>query len=703
MRYFIKTFGCQMNASDSERVAGFLEARGLKPAKNINAADLVILNTCGIRQMAEDRAYGFVHNLRKSNSEIRIIITGCLANRKDVQRRLKDKVDLFFPINEFEKFGNWIIKNLLKIENCKLKIPAQPDNINCSDYLSISPKYSEAKSAYVPVMTGCNNFCSYCVVPYARGREVSRPEDEIISEIDSLAKNGYKEITLLGQNVNSYNYYRPQGSALADPWGLSGPNVSFPNLLNFLAQSYPKINFKFLTSHPKDFSDELIAVIAENKNISREIHLPVQAGSDKIIRVMNRPYTRKKYLDLIKKIQKKIPGASFTTDVIVGFPGETEKDFQETIKVFEQVKYNEAYINKYSPRPGTAAEKLGDPIAWSEKKRREKILREIVSGQSAPKLKRESGLSAPDKIIVILGPTSSGKSDIAIALAKKFNGEIISADSRQVYRGLDIGTGKVRGAWSVERGAFISEGVPHYAIDIVSPRTDFNAAKFKTYADKIITDIIKRGKTPILCGGTGFWIKAIVDNVSYPEVKPDWELRNQLRNKTAEELFSQLEKLDPARAKTIDAKNPVRLIRAIEICQTIGKVPRLDKSEMLSPVPEIASLQIGIALPKEKLYERIRKRLQQRFAAGMIEEVKNLHEKNKLSWKKIGSFGLGYFWIPKFLKSEIGTKEELFEKIYQAEKDYAKRQMTWFKKDQRIKWLEKYSEIEKEIKKFIEL
>jgi tRNA-2-methylthio-N6-dimethylallyladenosine synthase len=378
-----------MNVSDSERIAGFLEARKFKLADDIKKADLVVFNTCGVRQMAEDRVYGQIHNLKKQGTRSKkqnlIILTGCLANRKDVQRRLKDKVDLFFPINDFKKFENWLIENLLKIAcptvpaagrrvNCKLKIPAQKNNLPICNYLSIKPKYSNIRTAYVPVMTGCNNFCSYCVVPYARGREISRPAEEIIKEIKNLAKKGCKEIILLGQNVNSYRFIDKSSSAdEAD----KSP-INFPILLNLLAKSYSITHFKFLTSHPKDFSNDLINVIARNKNISREIHLPIQSGSDKILKLMNRPYTQKKYLGLIQKIKKNIPEAIFTTDVIVGFPGETKKDFAETCKIFKYVKYNEAYINKYSPRPGTAALNLGDPIAWEEKKRREKILREII-------------------------------------------------------------------------------------------------------------------------------------------------------------------------------------------------------------------------------------------------------------------------------------------------------------------------------------
>lgn len=318
-----------------------------------------------------------------------------------------------------------------------------------------------------------------------------------------------------------------------------------------------------------------------------------------------------------------------------------------------------------------------------------------------------------NKIIVVLGPTSSGKSDVAIKLAQKFGGEIIGADSRQIYRGMDVGSGKeprdkskVKSQKSKMQfknkkfNTYLSQGVVHYGIDIVNPRTNYNAAKFKKYADKIIADILKRRKIPIICGGTGFWIKALVDNVVYPEVKPDWLLRNLLCNKSAEDLFKMLRKLDPGRAKTIDAKNPVRLIRAIEICKTLGKVPPLSKSQKLKAKSYIF-LQIGISLTKNKLYKNINLRLQKRFKAGMIEEVKKLHFKDKISWKRLESFGLGYKLIPQYLKGELSSEKELFEKIYLAEKNYAKRQMTWFQKDKRIIWLKNYSEIEKEVRKFL--
>ncbi len=325
-------------------------------------------------------------------------------------------------------------------------------------------------------------------------------------------------------------------------------------------------------------------------------------------------------------------------------------------------------------------------------------------------------LRGKNKIIVILGPTSSGKSGVAISLARKFNGEIISADSRQIYRGMNIGTGKVPRDKKQEtrnKDLFFSEGVRHHLLDIVNPKTDFNVSKFKLKAEKAIEDILKRGKVPIICGGTGFWIKALVDDVTFPEVKPNQELRRKLEVLSTENLFKKLLKLDSERAKNIDAKNKVRLIRAIEICKAIGKVPTM-KHKTCNMQHNF--LQIGLDLPKEKLHKNIEQRLKTRFKKGMIREVENLHFQSGVSWKRLEMFGLEYRYISQYLQGKF-SKEEIYpvkfreadakafnrmkEKLFQESKDYAKRQMTWFRKDSRILWLKNYSAIEKATQKFL--
>jgi tRNA-2-methylthio-N6-dimethylallyladenosine synthase len=385
MKYYIKTFGCQMNISDSERIAGFLELHKFKPAKDINSADLVVFNTCGVRQMAEDRVYGQIHNLAYRRSRIvdrKIILTGCLANRKDVRGRLKDKVDLFCEIKEFpEKISNFqfqvsnqaIISNDLiskKNNNSKLNISKfnQNSKFKIRNYLNIQPKYSTPYSAYVPIMTGCNNFCSYCVVPYARGREVSRPMENIIKEVKALVKNGYGEIFLLGQNVNSYK----------------DKKTNFSKLLKKINAITGNFWIHFLSNHPKDVTDEMIETAAKCEKVCECFHLPIQSGSNEILRKMNRKYTAKQYLKLVDKIkkayQKYKPDALFaiTSDIIVGFPGETKKQFLDSAKIMKKVGYDMIFFGQYSPRPGTASWNLKDNISKAEKVRREKYLNEIL-------------------------------------------------------------------------------------------------------------------------------------------------------------------------------------------------------------------------------------------------------------------------------------------------------------------------------------
>ena len=341
-----------MNKSDSERIIYYLDNLGYKLLDNKYKADFIFLNTCGIRQSAENKIYNIINNIKIKNSNAKIILTGCLVNRIDVQKRLKDKIDIWLPISNILDIENLILeknKKIVKADNCS--------------YLKLKPKHSSKFSAFVPIGNGCNNFCSYCVVPYARGREKYRSIDEIIKEVKSLVKNGYKEIILIAQNVNSYQF----------------KNKNFVDLLKMVSSISGNFWIRFFTSHPKDMSDELIKTIYKSKKICNHIHLPAQAGDDDILKAMNRKYSIKHYKTLIKKIKKYMPNASITTDIIVGFPGETKKQFNNTVKLFKEIKFDMAYISKYSSRPGTVAEKLKDNVSQEEKKIREKKLINILN------------------------------------------------------------------------------------------------------------------------------------------------------------------------------------------------------------------------------------------------------------------------------------------------------------------------------------
>ncbi len=295
-----------------------------------------------------------------------------------------------------------------------------------------------------------------------------------------------------------------------------------------------------------------------------------------------------------------------------------------------------------------------------------------------------------NRIIVILGPTSSGKSEMAVILAKKFGGEVISADSRQVYKGLNIGSGKI-----TKREM---KGVPHYLLDVASPKRAFSVSEFKRIAEKKIGDILKRGKIPIICGGTGFYIQAIVDDLVFPEVLPDEKLRAHLSGKSTNELFKILQYKDPRRAKEIDSKNPHRLIRAIEIAQTLGAVPRKSAH---TGARQYDVLQIGIKTDDEKLKDRIYNRIIARLHVGMLTEVKRLHERG-LSWKRMEALGLEYRFLSRYLRKKI-TKDEMIEQLNIATRQFAKRQKTWFKRDKRIKWftLGEIKKVEREVGGFL--
>lgn len=289
-------------------------------------------------------------------------------------------------------------------------------------------------------------------------------------------------------------------------------------------------------------------------------------------------------------------------------------------------------------------------------------------------------------ILVILGPTASGKSSLAVKIAKKFNGEVISADSRQVYKGMNLGTGKITKKEM--------EGIPHYLLDVASPKRKFTVVQYRKLALKALEKIFKKGKLPIICGGTGFYIQALIDGITIPPVPPDWKLRKKLEKKSVEELYELLKKLDKKRTKTIEKKNKRRLIRAIEIAKKLGKVPPLKKEPLPYPV-----LMLGIKKEKKELKKLIRKRLLKRIRQGMIAEVKKL-KKSGISWKRLEGFGLEYRWVARYLQNKI-SKKEMIEKLQKEIENYAKRQMVWFKKDKRIIWIKNQKKAEKLVRDFL--
>ena len=350
MLYNIITFGCQMNVHESEKIAGMLENMGYMPTSSKQQADIIVFNTCAIRGGAEDRAFGNIGNLKKMKKEKPnkiIAICGCMTQQEETAKKLHDMfpfVDIIIGTHNLYELPNYIDK----IKSGQKRIVNHFENGKVVENVPVVR--TSGDNAWVNIMYGCNNFCSYCIVPYVRGREMSRKSEDIINECKNIIACGkYKKITLLGQNVNSYNDETKEC-------------YTFANLLNDICALDGDFELTFMTSHPKDISDEVIQIIATQPKILKELHLPVQSGSNKILKAMNRKYTREHYLTIVKKLKEKVPNLRLTTDIIVGFPGETEEDFNDTVDLVKQVKYDGIFAFMYSIRKGTLAEKMDGHI-----------------------------------------------------------------------------------------------------------------------------------------------------------------------------------------------------------------------------------------------------------------------------------------------------------------------------------------------------
>ncbi len=366
-KYFLKTYGCQMNVHDSEEIAARLESLGFSKTDVLEEADIVILNTCAIRENAHDKLYGFLgrcKHLKKEKKDLIIGICGCMAQEENVVEEIMNKhqyIDIVFGTHNIYKLQDLIInkkgKQNIEVYSCEGEV-----------YENVPYKRDSQIKAWVNIQYGCDKFCTYCIVPYTRGKQRSRKSKEIIKEVEDLVKKGYKEVTLLGQNVNAY------GKELKD-------EINFAALLEEVAKT-GIARIRFVTSHPWDFTDEMIEVIAKYDNIMPYIHLPLQSGSSKILKLMGRRYTKEEYLTLYHKIKETILNVAITTDIIVGFPNETEEDFQETLDVVNACQFDSAFTFIYSPREGTPAAKIDDKTPGYIKEERLHKLNEIINSYS---------------------------------------------------------------------------------------------------------------------------------------------------------------------------------------------------------------------------------------------------------------------------------------------------------------------------------
>ena len=364
--FHIVTYGCQMNVHESEKIAGILSEMGYKSCESPEEADIVVFNTCCIRENAENHAFGNIGMLKKlkaARKDMLIAVGGCLPQQMNKAENLHEKfpyVDIIFGTHNLHNLRQ-LIEKKLKTRNTLIEIEDSEGEI-CEDDKPLRTSYP---NAWVNIMYGCNNFCSYCIVPYVRGRERSRDSHKIIEEVRSLVSEGYKEITLLGQNVNSYK-----------------GELTFPQLLKEIADIDGKFRLRFMTSHPKDFSLELIEVMAQNPKICHCLHLPVQSGSDAILKAMNRKYTSGQYLEKVEMLKKAIPDCAITTDLIVGFPGETDEDFKATLELAKKVNFASAFTFVYSKREGTVAANMPNQVPEEVSKARIMELVELINSQT---------------------------------------------------------------------------------------------------------------------------------------------------------------------------------------------------------------------------------------------------------------------------------------------------------------------------------
>ncbi len=428
---FIETYGCAQNFNDSEKLCGMLEDMGFGFCEDKTKADLILFNTCAVRENAEMRVYGnigAIKNIKRKKENLILGVCGCMMQQEDIASNVKKRypyVDMIFGTHALYRFPEILLKAMKKT---RVFDTENSDGAICED---ISCRRDAPPLAKIPIMYGCNNFCTYCIVPYVRGRERSRRMENILNEVREVAKSGYREVMLLGQNVNSY------GNDFGD-------GTSFAALLEEVCKIDGIDRVRFMTSHPKDISDELIEVMAKEDKICKQLHLPIQCGSSRVLEKMNRKYTKEQYLEIVRKVKEKMPDIVLTTDIIVGFPGETNEDFKETIDVLKKVRYDTIFSFIYSKRPGTPAAVMEDCLSNEEKHRNFDELLEVQNEIS--KEKNDAYMGTIQKVLV----EGESKTNPEIMCGRTDGGKVVNfkGDKSQIGEILDIKITKTQ-TWSL--------------------------------------------------------------------------------------------------------------------------------------------------------------------------------------------------------------------------------------------------------------
>ena len=423
--YFVKTYGCQMNEHDSENIKAILEEMSFTEIDDMEKADFILLNTCAIRENAHNKVFGYlgrIKHLKESRPDVIAGICGCMAQEEVIVDEIKNKykwLDLVFGTHNIYNLPN-LLNEIIQNKQQEIEVfSVEGDVIE-----NIPVKRDSKYKAWINIMYGCDKFCTYCIVPYTRGKQRSRKKEHILKEVEDLVQNGYQEVTLLGQNVNAY------GKDLSDEYYME-------NLLEDVAKTGIK-RVRFITSHPWDFTDNMIDVIAKYDNIMPYIHLPLQSGSNDILKKMGRRYTKESYLELVNKMKKKIPNLALTTDIIVGFPGETEQDFNETLEVVDKCEYDSAFTFIFSPRVGTPAAKMEDNVSIDEKNRRLQLLNEKVNEYALKNNQKYLHKIVPvllegysDKEGSLMGYTDTMKL-VNVKADSKYLGQIVSVEIEEI-------------------------------------------------------------------------------------------------------------------------------------------------------------------------------------------------------------------------------------------------------------------------------